>query len=195
VDALSAIGARVVGLNSEPDTMTDAEHDLLATVEATGSIDLEGNPLLYDIGESGEYLDSRVVDAVGTLASDVPVDVDTYTMDMDDLYTEPGWIEVDASCFIKERVPRPGWTPPPGHTAEEAVESYDDTTFYRVLPGTRLTFRVTFENRDSSSGEACYEGDLVPRVFLARIMVRGDRSTDLDERIVVILVPASDILP
>jgi hypothetical protein len=188
IDALSAINAKVVGLNSEGTYTTDAQHDLVATAEATGSVDLEGSPLVYDIGSSGEYLDIRVVDAVETLASDVPVDVDTYVRDMPDPYTDPGWVEVDASCFVKERVPQPGWTPPPGYTAEEAVERYDLSTFYTVVPGTRVTFRVTFEN--SLDGGACYEGDDVPRVFLARIVVRGDRSTDLDERIVVILVPA-----
>jgi len=183
--ALNAVHARVVGLSSDdPAAPQGARNDLEATAEATGALDPAGNPLVLDIGVNGELLDTRVIDAVEMLATQVAIDVDTTTADMPDLYSEPGWTEVDATCFIRARIPQPGWIPPEGVAPEDAVASYDGAAFYGVIPGTRVTFRVQFQNA------GCYEGDIMPRVFAARIIVRGDGSTDLDERIVIILVPA-----
>ncbi|MBW2263443.1 MAG: hypothetical protein JRG91_15870, partial [Deltaproteobacteria bacterium] len=50
-------------------------------------------------------------------------------------------------------------------------------------------FMVRFRNH-VDTGTACYEGDLMARVFRATIVVRGDGVTDLDEREVIIIVPA-----
>jgi hypothetical protein len=188
IAALNAVHARVVGLSSEdPSAPPGAWHDLTATAEATGTLDPAGNPLVLDIGTGGEFLDTRVIDAVEMLAEDIVIDVDTTTADMPDLYTEAGWTEVDATCFIRARIPQPGWVPPEGIAPEDAVASYDGTAFYGVVPGTRVTFRIQFQNY------GCFEGDYAPRVFLARIVVRGDGATDLDERIVVVVVPPGNL--
>jgi hypothetical protein len=190
---LNDIHAKVLGMSSEGTYSTDAWHDLRETAIATGAVDLEGNPLVFDIGSGGELLDTRVVDAIETLATKVPFDVDTYTVDEPDGYDEPGWEEVDATCFIKKRIPQPGWEPPPGFTADEAVAFYDQSAFYLVLPGTKVTFKVQFQNF-INAGANCYDGDNFARVFLARIVVRGDGVTDLDEREVVIIVPAEEVI-
>jgi hypothetical protein len=190
---LNDIHAKVIGLDSEGTYTTDAYSDLNETAIATGAVDLEGNPLVFDIGSNGENLDTQVVDAVEILATKVPFDVDTYTRDMPDGYMDPGWEEVDATCFIKKRIPQPGWDPPPGYTADEAVAFYDQSAFYLVLPGTQITFRVQFQNYIDEATN-CYEGDDFARVFLARIIVRGDGVTDLDEREVVIIVPAREVI-
>lgn len=187
IAALNALHARVVGLSSEDPANPGCWADLVATAEATGTLNPAGEPLVLDIGTSGELLDSRVIDAVETLAEEVVIDVDTTTADLPDLYTDPGWTEVDATCFIRARIPQPGWVPPEGIAPEDAVASYDGAAFYGVVPGTRVTFRVQFQNA------GCFEGDYSPRVFLARIVVRGDGSTVLDERIVVVVVPSRNL--
>ncbi|MFH1434197.1 MAG: hypothetical protein ABIJ56_00640 [Pseudomonadota bacterium] len=193
IAALNDLHAKVIGMDSEGSYGRDAWHDLNETAIATGTVDLDGTPLVFDIGSSGELLDTSVVDSIETIATKVPFDVDTYVMDLPDGYDDPGWEEVDARCFIKKRIPQPGWTPPPGYTAEEAVAFYDQTAFYLVLPGTQVTFKVQFQNYIDEATN-CYEGDKMARVFLARIVVRGDGVTDLDEREVVIIVPSKEVI-
>jgi len=192
ITVLNDIHAKVLGMCSEDEYSTDARHDLRETAIATGSVTLEGNPLVFDIGSEGERLDTSVVDAIVSLTKDVPFDVDTYTLDEPDGYTEPGWEEIDARCFIKKRIPQPGWEPPPGYTYEQAVAFYDQSAFYLVLPGTKVTFKVQFQNYVDET-KNCYDGDYIARVFLAKIVVRGDGVTDLDTREVVIVVPAKQI--
>lgn len=187
IGELNLMHAKVIGLDSEPYGLTYARFDMERTALVTGSVDDAGSPLVFDIGTDGEYLDTTVVDAVETLATRVAFDTDTYVLDHPDGYTDIE--EVDAACFIKARIPQEGWLPPPGFTAEEAVSRIDSTTFYDVMPGTAVTFLVRFRNHVDSD-TACYEGDLMARVFRATIVVRGDGVTDLDEREVIIIVPA-----
>jgi hypothetical protein len=193
VTELNDIHAKVIGMNSEGSYGTEAQHDLRETAIATGTVKLDGNPLVFDIGSMGELLDTSVVDSIESLTKDVPFDVDTYTRDEPDEYTDPGWEEVDARCFIKKRIPQPGWEPPPGYTYEQAVAFYDQSAFYLVLPGTKVTFKVQFQNYIDEATN-CYDGDEIARVFLAKIVVRGDGVTDLDEREVVIIVPAKQTI-
>jgi hypothetical protein len=69
-------------------------------------------------------------------------------------------------------------------TAEQAVAAIDESTFFGVVPGTSVKFRITFQN-DS------VVGDRESRVFIAYIQVRGGGAAVLDERQVFIVVPAS----
>jgi len=108
------------------------------------------------------------VDAIEVLAQHVIFDVDTYVVDLPDDYTDIP--EVDASCFIKARIPQEGWLAPLDYTYEEAVSHIDDTTFYDVIPGTAITFLVRFHN-EIDGEEACFNGDSSARVFRARIVV------------------------
>ena len=123
-----------------------AYNDLLATAIATGTKDFKGNPLVFRIEPDGTGLDTTVVAAIEILSTKVPFTIDTYTLDEPDGYDDPGWVEVDATCFIKNRIPQPGWTPPPGFSSMDAVDFYDASTFYGVVPGTRVTFRIQFAN-------------------------------------------------
>lgn len=187
VTELNTLHAKVIGLDSEPFGLSYARFDMERTALVTGSVDDSGDPLVFDIGTEGEYLDTTVVDAIETLATRVAFDVDTYVVDHPDGYTDIP--EVDATCFVKARIPQEGWIPPTGFTAEEAVSRIDSTTFYDVIPGTAITFLVRFRNHVDTE-TACYDGDLMARVFRATIVVRGDGVTDLDEREVIIIVPA-----
>ena len=190
IGALNRLGAKVIGLDSEGLDIRDAYNDLLATAVATETVDFKGNPLVFDIGENGEGLDAKVVSAIEILATEVRIDIDTAVVDLPDGYDEPGWTEVDAGCFIRRRTPQAGWTPPPGYTSIEAVVSYDTGAFYGVLPGTRVTFRILFAN-ERDDGAPCFEASSIPRAFAAKIIVRGNGFVDLDERVVLVVVPPS----
>ena len=187
ITELNLLHAKVIGLDSEPYGLSYARFDMTRTALMTGTVDDSGEELVFDIGTEGEYLGETVVDAVETLATRVQFDVDTYVVDHPDGYTDIP--EVDARCFVKERVPQEGWIPPSGFTPEQAVDHIDTTSFYDVMPGTSITFLVTFRNHVDAD-TACYEGDVMARVFRATIVVRGDHVTDLDEREVIIIVPA-----
>ena len=190
VGAILAAGAKIISIDSEDASVTIAYNDLVQTAEATESVNVDGDPLVYRIGADGSGLVAALATAAANVSTYVAMDIDTAVADLPDLYEEPGWVEVDASCFIKRRTPQPGWIPPEGKTPEEAVLSYDDSAFYVVIPGTQLTFELELQNA-ADAGGACFDADDLPRAFLATIVVRGNGRIELDERIVVIVVPAA----
>jgi hypothetical protein len=183
IEALNSIHAKYLGMSSEssgPDA--GGWHDMEATVMATGTIDLDGLPLIYDIGYDGSRLSTSVVDAIEMLATRVPFDVDTFT---EDDPTDP--LGIDATCFIKRIIPL-RWIGPTGIEFDpDAAAGMDESTFYTVLPGTRVEFTVQFRN------DVCFEGDEYARLFMATIVVQGDHVARLDERVVLIIVPAVEV--
>ena len=101
---------------------------------------------------------------------------------------------VDATRFIKRRRPAchvtmddTCWTEPAGLTHADAVAAYDESTFFGVIPGTLVRFRITFQNDFQM-------GDTTVRIFIAYIDVRGGGSAVLDTRQVFIVVPASGMI-
>jgi hypothetical protein len=167
-------------------------YDFRMAAEGTGSVDLDGNPLIYDLpsgGGSTTELVGQVTNAVNTLATRVPLDITTSTRN--DPMNPRG---IDARRFIKRRVPSCNvttptntmcWTEPTGVTHSAAVSRTDLSTFYRVIPGTRVRFTITFQN------DGVFEGaETGVTLFHAYIDVLGDGVTRLDEREVFILVPA-----
>ncbi len=157
------------------------------TARETGSVDLDGRDLVYDLpngGDADAFADG-IVTAIETVATRVPLDVDTGLRD------DPSDAEmVDARRFIVRRQPACNtagvtecWTPPPGFTAEEAVAFYDTSTFFGVIPGTLVRFTIDFQNN-------FLPGAPETRVYVAFIDVRGGGSSVLDTRQVIILVPA-----
>ncbi len=187
IGALNTYHAKVIGLDSEPEGLSYARFDMQRAAILTGTVDDAGMPLVFEIGTDGAGLGESVVDAVEIIATRVAFDVDTTVRDHPDGYTDIP--EVDASCFVKARIPQTGWTPPLGFTPEQAVSHIDSTTFFDVMPGTLIEFLVSFRNHVDAD-TACYEGDVMARVFTATIVVRGDGVADLDERVVIIIVPA-----
>lgn len=66
-----------------------------------------------------------------------------------------------------------------------AVARTDLSTFYRVVPGTRVRFTITFQND-------VFEGDCrSSTLFHSYIDVVGDGVTRLDTREVFVVVPAA----
>jgi hypothetical protein len=166
--------------------------DYRMAAEGTGSVDLDGNPLIYDLPTgtttSAVFVD-LVTNAITTLATRVPIDINTGVRN--DPSNPYG---VDARLFVKRRVPSCEattphntmcWVEPDGVSHANAVALTDFSTFYRVVPGTRVRFTIYFQN------DGVYEGSVTGvTLFHAFIDVRGDGVTTLDTREVFILVPA-----
>ncbi len=198
IAAMNRRGAKFVGINASGGTrcsMVTAPSGwspcwfLRRTAEETGSIDLDGNALVYDLpsgGGSDAAFTELVVGAIETVATRVPLDVDTGLRDDP---SDPQM--VDARRFIKRRQPAclsegidTCWVAPEGVAHDQAVATYDTSTFFGVVPGTLVTFRITFQND-------FYAGGASAELFIAFIDVRGGGSAVLDTRQVFIVVPAN----
>jgi len=161
--ALTAIGARVLGLNSGGST---AWSDLSAIARDTGAIRADGSPIVFDIGAGGERLDDGVISVVRSLVDEVPIGVvDVLIEEIEGV----GALEFVSSVTAVSAVPAGG-----------AVNRGDH--FTNVMPGTEVTFRITFRN---DTVMPTREG----RIYNARVVLRGDGVTHLSEEIVSIIVP------
>jgi hypothetical protein len=179
---------------------SDPCFDFREAAEGTGSIDLDGNALIFDLppgagsGTPPAEFVGLVTDAVHTLATRVPIDI---TTGLRNDTTNPHMI--DATRFIKLRVPScqlampisdTCWTEAMGVPHRSAVGQTDRSTFYRVLPGTRVRFTIYFQN------DGVYPGDEAGiTLFHAYIDVLADGVSRLDTREVFILVPARNVNP
>ncbi|MBI5490885.1 MAG: hypothetical protein HY905_26370 [Deltaproteobacteria bacterium] len=170
--SLLTISARVIGVAS----LAVARDDLEDIALDTGTIDAAGAPIVFDVGADGTGLSTGLVAAISDLASGTPQDVDTL---LEDDTTD----SVDATLFIDSVVPVSADPPSPLGFA-----SMDTTTFYGVIPGTVVTFRVTAYN------DFVEEGD-TSQVFKCVLVVRGNGVARLDFHDVIILVPAKDAEP
>jgi len=171
VTALRSIGARVIGLYSGGSTYR-ADYEAIA--RDTGTVDGAGDPLVFDIGTSGEMLTTGVVDAVASLVGGTPQDVSTRT---ENVAGNPDGF--DATTFIKSITPVEGYRDGiPG----TGYDSYDETTFYGVIPGTLVDFEIDFWNDVRPPAPTA-------ELFQARIVVVGNGVADLDSRNVYIIVP------
>lgn len=193
VAAMNTHGARYVGVNAgatscEGPTMPRADsacYLMRRTAEETRSVDLDGRALVYDLPNesSHEAFVDTIVSAIDTIARRVPFDVSTAVR------AEPSPL-ADAARFVRSRTPGceatpaidPCWAPPPGVPANEAVAGTDLSTFYGVVPGTRVTFAIGFQND-------FFEGTYQSELFVAHIEVRAGTAV-LDEREVYVVVPA-----
>ena len=189
-------GAKYIGVSATGDDCennVDPNGDspcyfLHETARETGSVDLDGRDLVYDLPNSGtgtSVFADAIVGAINTVATRVPLDVDTRLRDDP---SDPQM--VNATRFIVRRQPACNtagvtecWTPPTGFSASEAVAFYDASTFFGVIPGTLVVFTIDFQNN-------FLPGSSETQVFIAFIEVRGGGSSVLDTRQVIILVPA-----
>jgi hypothetical protein len=181
--ALLAVHAKVISINSGG-TYGEANCRQIAT--DTGAVDISGTPLYFEVSSSGTGLGTEVVDAIETMAHQVPIDVSADARDDD---TDM----VDATIFIESIIPNVvGGEPDPRDPTIVCegglpVDDMDgDTvldTFVGILPGTAVCFDIT--PRMNTSVEPTDE----PQVFIAYVDVIGDGITVLDTREVYFLVP------
>lgn len=197
-------GARYVGINASGGaacaTVTEGSHCvgrsctgtqspcwfMKQAARETGSVDLDGNELVYDLPNSSDRatFSDTIVNAIATVATRVPLDISTRVRGDS---TDPE--RIDERMFIASRSPacnehiEPCWTEPTGISHAAAVLTYDADTFYGVVPGTRVLFRITFRND-------FFPGESHATLFRAHIDVTAGSSAVLDTRDVYIVVPA-----
>ncbi len=200
LDALRARNARYVGVNTSyyacrgVDASTTGPGTpcrfMDAVAQGTRSVDLDGDATIHDMSNGGlsdEAFVDTIAGALETIATRVPFDVDAFARD--DTSDSEG---VDATRFIAARTPAciadpatdPCWVAPSGVLHPDAVRAMDETAFRGLVPGTRVTFRMTFRND-------FFEPDQSVHVFVAYVDVRADGITVLDTRQVFVVVPAS----
>jgi len=174
VAALGSIGARVIGIFSGGTYDLTPRADYEAAARDTGAVQADGTPLVFDISEDGSGLSTTVVDAVASLVGGTPQDVSTRT---ENVTGNPD--DFNATLFIKSIVPVEGYR---DGVAGAGYDSKDDTTFYRVIPGTLVDFAIDFYNDVRPPADTA-------QIFRARIIVVGNGVADLDARNVYIIVP------
>lgn len=197
IASLNRRGAKYVGVNASGTACTRVTAGsgyspcffMRRTAEETGSVDIDENPLVYDLpnSTSSSVFADTIAGAIETIATRVPLDVDTGVRD-----DPTDALGVDARQFISRRTPActamppitPCWTPPVGTAPEDAVAFVDSSTFFGVIPGTQVTFVITFQNN-------FFPGTSQTEIFIAYIDVRAGGSAILDTRQVYIVVPAN----
>ncbi|MCS6857744.1 MAG: hypothetical protein NZM37_08545, partial [Sandaracinaceae bacterium] len=168
---LREIGARVIGLGSSDLFHLSPFPHLRAIAKDTGAVDANGNPMVFDIGDSGNRIESAIVQAITSLAQKALLNVDAVVEDV------PGDL-IDARELIKEV--RPLEAQP-----SSGVQGIVDNAFIGVLPNTILIFELVIDG-----------GKLSPhperRMIPARVVFRENKRIRMDERVVWIVIPGLD---
>jgi hypothetical protein len=172
VGALDALGAKVIGFDSGPGSLSG--NHLRAIARDTGTIDDRGRPLVFDIGTTGANLDNDVVEAVRTFASTLVQDVDAYARDAD---PDDG---VRVEDWVQALIPVSA-DPMTGIESIDLVEN----VFRGVTVGTVVTFEVVV-------AAGVVEPGPEPIIVLADIVFRGDGRNTLDVVRVKLVIPALD---
>ena len=171
VEALRALGVRVIGFNSGD---SGARAHLREIATDTDALRPDGSPLVFDIGRDGDSLNTSVVDAMKSFADGVVFDIDAILQD-----PMPG-DGVDVTEFVEAVVPLRA-EPPDG------IESIDTEAgvFRGVESGTTVVFQLSIRNDAVVPGPE-------PQRFLLEIIFRGDGRTRLGRRIIEIVIPGAD---
>lgn len=169
VEAARALDVLILGLGARDSGRNSPMPHLEALARDTGSLDGDGRPLVFDIGD-GHGIGDEIVRAVQFVASEVPLDVHAEAQDL------PG-DSVDATEVLRGMRARSADPP-------ENVGRIEENTFFDVIPGTELTFDVLI---DASELPPSAE----QRVFPARVIFRAGRSR-LRVIEVDIVVPGDD---
>lgn len=174
LEALDAVGIRVIGLYSGPSGEDGFSH-LSTLARDTNAVDASGNPLVFDIGRNGESLTESVIEAVETLADVVEFEV------LDTVLADPNRTDgVDPRDFV---------------LGVEAVRAEPMTgvrdidvaggAFFGVRTGTTVFFRLRLRGGVVAPGVGAQR-------FLLEVVFRGDRRTRIGSALVDIVVPGSD---
>ena len=163
----------VIGLWSGAEDDPNRE-DLEILATDTGATNSDGSPIVFDIGESGERLSGSVVRSINDFATAAVFDVDVVMKD-----PVPG-DDVDPTAFVAGIVPVSA-TPADGVAQIDPAGS----RFLGVIAGTSLVFEVRLRNDAVVAGKD-------PQSILLDLVFRGNQRFDLDERLVELVIPASD---
>jgi len=178
--ALLGFGARVFGVTSTMEEVAGAGAQMRYWARETGTVDAAGTPLHFTVSPSGSGLTSTIAEAIQQLATETPQDITTRTEDGDDI-PDTG-TPIDATLMIKAITPLAAYDGGGIEVPASEIER-DDIAFYGVTPGVTVEFTVRFRND-------VVEPQTSSQIFLAKIIVVGNGVADLDEREVIIVVPA-----
>ncbi len=168
VDALRDLNARVIGINSGTGVLSGVD-DLRQLATDTSTVTSAGSPLVINIRSDGADLDSRVVSAVQTFTRQVRFNASARVLDLDPMNP--------ATRLVRA-------VHPVSASPAASVQRFDDTTFYGVIPGTRLTFALELVTPLPRTRETLR----VP----ARVQFLGDGRANLGYRDVELVIPAID---
>ncbi len=184
ISAMTSINARYIGVNSG-----DSGADMIQIANGTGSVDIGGSPLVFTISADGSGLGAQVVNAVSTLANQVPIEVTTRLRD------DPADSVDTVASFIDHVEPSTvGGYPDPMDPTRICVgglavgDRYDPFTgvpdsFTSVLPGQIVCFDIYPKQNWTVPATTS------PQTFRCEVDVLGDGFTVLDTRTVYFLVP------
>jgi len=170
VDELRGLEALVLGLGATDAFSMSALPHLRAIARDTGAVDLDGDPLAFDIGGTGSRVGTGIVDAIEQLAEGTPLDVDALVEDV-------GGDAIDARELATVR--------PLSASPRSGIDRIDGDSFLGVRPGTEVTFEITL---DASGFEASPE----PRFVPARLLFRANRRSRLGREDLVFVIPGTD---
>jgi hypothetical protein len=167
IQAMNAIEAKFIGIDSSAGGSAGGDFQNVST--GTGSVDSNNQPFNFQIPEDGTGLSNQIVDAVLALTENLHMDVTT------ERESVVNSLNLDTTRFIKAVTPKSA-------DPTDGVDSFDQTHFYGVHPGTMVVFTVDFYNDvyNPQSEEAM--------MFQAWIHVVGSGS-QLSSREVYIIVP------
>jgi hypothetical protein len=184
-DALVAAGIKVIGVHS--DTWSSNAQDVQLARD-TGAVDSGGTPLVYNIPGTGTGLGTQVINAVQTLANNVPIRVDAQFVDdgadavntrtafLDYLETNTSGITIRDPATDTDRVCT---TIPAADSDGDGHPDY----FPSLLPGTSVCWDIHVKRNETVAATADAQ------IYRATINVIGDLFTPLDSRDIFFLVP------
>lgn len=178
VRALNAINARVIGISSGGAATNDqcpasgdssGCRDMERIARDTSTVGANDRPLIFTIGSNGLNLDNRVVAAVQTFTRQVRFNAAARVVDVDPQRPVRALVRAVRPLFASPMT---------------SVQRVDGTTFYGVVPGTRLTFSIDLV--------ANIPRMRVPQRFPARVEFLADGRPNLGSQDFEIVIPADD---
>ncbi|MDI7268342.1 MAG: hypothetical protein QME96_10140 [Myxococcota bacterium] len=190
VAELTSRSIKVIGVNSGT-----ARRHLEQLARDTATVDIHGNALVFHLPDSGVGLGDQIVNAINSLARNVPIRVDATLEDASDDPGDPGDLVDAVAAFVDYRqtntTGRSIWDARGGvmrvctsglTTADSDADARPDY-YPRVLPGTPVCWDIRAKRNETVPALP------TPQIFRASIRVVGDRITPLDSRDIYFLVP------
>ncbi|MGI6394366.1 MAG: hypothetical protein ACOX2F_06510 [bacterium] len=175
---MSAVGVKFIGINTWHEfqgdgSPVDGENpivDMKMMAEATGSLDKDGNPFIYQtVDNSGSGMPTQIGEAIIDLTTFIDMNVTTGKMSDEECDGTSAAEFIKSSKTVKA-VPHNG------------VASQTETEFISVKQGTEVFFNVKFHN------DFCENHTQEPQTYEALVTVLGNGSF-LSSRIVTVIVP------
>lgn len=184
IEALNAISAKYIGVNSQPG-IYGSRDDMEIIAVGTGSVDDAGEPLIFDVDPHGAGLGDQLVEAIGLLATGVPLRISAVARD------DPS-DEIDVTSFIERIAPNPSAGASdrrdPSRTCAGGLSVVDsdgdtDPDVFQSILGPTMCFDLVARANESLEPTDTYQ------VLRAFVEVLADGVTVLDMREIVLCVP------